>query len=264
VRSFLRWAGSKRLLVNELAVYWPADATRYVEPFAGSACLFFYVEPARALISDLNRELISMYQALQRDTELVLESFRRLRRGKKAYYSVREINPKTLSGVEAAARFLYLNRYCFNGLFRTNQSGVFNVPYGPPKRPLVSFEERVRDAANILKQAEFRAVDFEVTLDEVQEGDFVYLDPPYVVKDSPVFLDYLATPFTRKDVARLDAAITRIDAVGAKFLLSYADSAEARKLARKWQRRRVTSRRNIAGFVGARKLAGELLVTNMV
>jgi len=264
VRSFLRWAGSKRLLVDDLAAYFPAEASRYVEPFAGSACLFFHLEPNHALITDLNKELISLYQALQRDTELVLEAFRRLRRGEKAYYAVRKMNPRTLSNVEAAGRFLYLNRYCFNGLFRTNQAGVFNVPYGPPRRPLVTFENRVRDAARILRRAEFRAVDFEVTVSEVREGDFVYLDPPYVVKETPVFLDYLATPFTRKDVARLDAALGRIDSVGAFFLLSYADSEEARKLARKWHRRRVTSRRNIAGFAGARKLAGELLVTNMV
>jgi DNA adenine methylase len=247
-----------------LAAYFPVDASRYIEPFAGSACLFFHLEPKRALITDLNKELISLYQALQRDTELVLEAFRRFRRGEKAYYEVRKCNPKTLSSVEAAARFLYLNRYCFNGLFRTNQAGVFNVPYGPPRRPLVTFEDRVRDAVRILKRAEFRAVDFEVTVDEVNRGDFIYLDPPYLVKEKPVFMDYLATPFTRKDVARLDAALTRIDSVGATFLLSYADSEEARKLARKWHRRKVTSRRNIAGFVGARKLAGELLVTNMV
>lgn len=263
MKSILRWAGSKRLLLHELAGYWPANATRYIEPFAGSACLFFHLEPPSALITDLNSELIATYRAIRRDPELVLEAFRRLPLGENAYYSIRKQNPCLLSPMEAAARFLYLNRYCFNGLFRTNSSGIFNVPYGPPRRPLTKFEDRVREAARLLKRAEFRAGDFEKTLDEVQRGDFVYLDPPYAVNETRVFSDYLAVSFSMKDLDRLDDTLDRIHAVGARFLLSYADSKEARKLARKWTVKHVNSRRNIAGFVGARRLAEELLVTNI-
>jgi DNA adenine methylase len=263
VQTFVRWAGSKRSLIGELASYWSKDAKRYVEPFAGSACLFFHLEPKAALISDLNGELISMYRELQRDVELVLECFRRLRRGEKAYYAIRRKDPNAMSKPEAAARFLYLNRYCFNGLFRTNQAGTFNVPYGPPKRPLKWFEDRVREAARQIKHVEFRVSDFGPILSDVRKGDFVYLDPPYVVDERRIFSEYLPGSFAKEDLDRLAEGLVTIDDAGASFLLSYADSREARLLAKKWSKRTVSTRRNIAGFVGARKVAGELLVTNV-
>ena len=264
VRSFLRWAGSKRRLGDELAAYWPASVSRYVEPFGGSACLFFHLEPARALISDLNAELIAMYQALQLDTELVLESFRRLRRGKKAYYAVRKCDPMSLCSVEAAARFLYLNRYCFNGLFRTNQRGTFNVPYGPPKKTLKAFEDRVRAAATLLRNAELRSCDFGDVLRDVRRGDFVYLDPPYAVSERrKIFSDYLPDSFSAKDIARLSDGLDHIDRSGASFLLSYSNSPEVSDFKQRWTVRTISSRRNIAGFVGARKITSEILITNM-
>jgi len=263
VQTFVRWAGSKRSLIKELGQYWIEDSKRYIEPFAGSACLFFHLEPKAALISDLNAELISMYRELQRDAELVLECFRRLRKGEKAYYAIRREDPRLLSRPEAAARFLYLNRYCFNGLFRTNQTGTFNVPYGPPKRPLKTFEDRVREAAGLIKHVEFRVSDFEAVLKDVQKGDFVYLDPPYVVDERRIFSEYLPGSFSKHDLDRLSEALKAIEHAGASFLLSYADSPEARRLAQNWSKQPVSTRRNIAGFVGARKVAGELLVTNI-
>jgi len=264
VQSFVRWAGSKRLLINELAKYWPSDECRYIEPFAGSACLFFHLEPRSAVIADLNSELISMYRELQRDVELVLECFRRLRRGERSYYSIRGQDPDRLAPTEAAARFLYLNRYCFNGLFRTNQKGTFNVPYGPPKKPLKYFEDRVRAGAVLMKNAELRAGDFETVSNCVAKGDFVYLDPPYAVRERRrIFSDYLPHSFSEKDIARLGGVLDHIDAAGALFLLSYSDSPEIANLKDRWRVRRITSRRNIAGFVGARRLASEVLITNL-
>src|ERR1051326_1076236 len=266
MQSFLRWAGSKRLLLNELANYWPGRDAAYFEPFAGSACLFFHLEPHRAVISDLNTELIGTYQQMQRDVERVIECFRRLVKGERAYYSIRKQNPRQLQPAEAAARFIYLNRYCFNGLFRTNLDGNFNVPYGPPKRPLgvVEFEQRLRNAARLLKRARCVAADFESIIDRVGPGDFVYLDPPYAVTHARVFAEYLPTSFAPSDLPRLSNVLDRIDTAGAIFLLSYADSPEAPQLSKRWRGRRVASRRNISGFVGARRVASEMLVSNFV
>lgn len=259
----MRWAGSKRSLLRELASFWPEKPGRYIEPFAGSACLFFHLEPEAAILSDLNAELMNTYIQLRHDCELVLQSFRRLPKGEREYYRIRSQNPKLLSPVAAAARFLYLNRYCFNGLFRTNQSGVFNVPYGPPRVPLRGFEERVRNAGALLLRAEFHNSDFEETLAHVRERDFVYLDPPYAVDERRVFTEYLANSFARRDILRLAESLKRLDATGAFFVLSYDDSSDIASLANQWPTVRVSSRRNIAGFVGARKVACEVLITNI-
>src|SRR5882762_1649630 len=129
MKSLLRWAGSKRQIVTALAKYWPGRTSRYIEPFAGSACLFFYLEPAAAILGDLNGELIRTLRAVQRYPVKISDSLKRLPKGKIAYYKLRAVDPKSLGEIEAAARFLYLNGRCFNGLYRTNSAGMFNVPY---------------------------------------------------------------------------------------------------------------------------------------
>ena len=175
MKSFLRWAGSKRLLVNHLRVYWPGGDTRYVEPFCGSACLFFDVQPSRAVLGDLNEELICALRAVQGAPHVLLESYRRLRAGKDSYYKLRRTTPLSLADADRAARFLFLNRTCFNGIYRTNLKGEFNVPYGPPKSGRTIDESVVISASHALTGAIMVHGDFEKTLDHVQSGDFVYL-----------------------------------------------------------------------------------------
>jgi len=262
MKSIIRWAGSKRQVLAKLRPYWPDASTRYIEPFAGSACSFFALQPKSAILGDLNKELIQTYMALRRDASLVLECFKRFPRSKEEYYKVRALSPSTLSSAEVAARFLYLNRYCFNGLYRTNLEGGFNVPYGPPKKDLLNFEQDVVAAAAILKSATLLTADFEETLRYVRKGDFVYLDPPYMVQRRRVFREYLPRPFCASDLARLSGCLERLDAVGATFLISYADSPEARELLKPWGYRRMCVRRNIAGFVNARRRAVELVGSN--
>src|SRR5262245_30218265 len=130
MKSPIRWAGSKTQLLPSLRKFWGSEYQRYIEPFAGSASLFFDIKPANALLGDLNWELISALQALKRDAELVLQCLLRLPRGRRSYYRIRKQDPAILSPAERSARFFYLNRFCFNGLYRTNLKGQFNVPYG--------------------------------------------------------------------------------------------------------------------------------------
>jgi DNA adenine methylase len=262
MKSPIRWAGSKRLLLPHLKALWRNEFKRYVEPFCGSACLFFSIEPKTAILGDLNDELIEMYLALKQDPYLVLECTRRLRRGERSYYAIRSQNPRFLSRPEKAARFLYLNRYCFNGIYRTNASGTFNVPYGPPRSKLGLDEETIVAASARLKSATLISGDFNQTLSEVEKGDFVYLDPPYAISKRRVFAEYHPSSFVVSDLQRLSTALHDMDKSGIFFAVSYGDSPEARTLLKSWSPKRVWTRRHIAGFADARRGAYELLATN--
>src|SRR2546426_5496363 len=125
VEPFLRWAGSKRKLLPRLATYWGAGHERYLEPFMGSASLFFSLRPKRAILSDLNAELVETFLCVKNDPDAVYSSLVAIRRGKRSYNSIRRIDPESLGVVQRVARFIFLNRFCFNGLFRTNALGRF-------------------------------------------------------------------------------------------------------------------------------------------
>jgi DNA adenine methylase len=260
MKSPIRWAGSKKQSVHLLKKYWTGG--RYIEPFAGSACLFFELEPPEAILGDLNWELTRTMAALKSNVEGVLAILRTLRTGETAYYAIRQIDPATLDEYSLAARFLYLNRYCFNGLYRTNLRGQFNVPYGPPKSGLGIDEAVVRAAARLLHRATVLQGDFEATLSRAEEGDFVYLDPPYVVSSRRVFREYLPGSFCANDLIRLRELLSELQRKGVTFLITYADSPEARRLLRLWRPRRIRTRRNIAGFASYRRVSYELLATN--
>jgi DNA adenine methylase len=179
------------------------------------------------------------------------------------YYTLREGDPASLSDVEIAARFLFLNKLCFNGIYRTNASGCFNVPYAKPKRRRVVFDfDTLSKTAILLKNASLFHGDFEAVLADTRAGDFVYLDPPYAVAKRRVFSQYQAQSFSERDLDRLRSWLVELDRRGVHFVLSYADSAEGRKLASAWNHRRVRTRRNVAGFAGDRRLAFEVMASN--
>ena len=262
MKSFIRWAGSKRQLVQKLAAFFTPAHNKYIEPFAGSSCLFFYLEPSNAILGDINGELISTMRAIQKTPREVLRVLRGFPTGEKAYYAIRSRNPATLSPSVLAARFLYLNHYCFNGLYRTNAKGWFNVPYGPPKNGSGMNEELIVRASTLLKRTTLVHGDFENVTARAQRGDFVYLDPPYVVSSRRVFAEYGSRTFSSSDLARLRMALHRLDNSGVTFIITYGDSPEARKLLLPWRPHRIRTRRNIAGFAGHRRFSYELLATN--
>jgi len=202
-------------------------------------------------------------RAVKRDVGRVVECLRRLPKGKNAYYRVRKNDPALLSHNERAARFIYLNRYCFNGLYRTNAAGLFNVPYGDHKGNLKIDESTIIEAATLLSNAQLVCGDFEETLALAQKGDFVYLDPPYVTEKRRVFSEYTPGSFTVADLRRLAASLKRLDRRRVTFIITYAYSAESRELLGEWNTRRVKARRHIAGFAGARRGAYELIATNL-
>lgn len=260
---FLRWAGSKRPIVSTLLKYYPGSPARYVEPFAGSACLFFALEPKDAVLGDLNLDLIATLRQLQRNADGVIHHLAAMPVGSDAYYRVRDATYHEQDASKRAARFIYLNHYCFNGLYRTNRDGRFNVPYGPPKSGLPLAEDLLQAASMVLRRAALVHADFEDTLDFARRGDFVYLDPPYATASRRVFAEYHPSAFSGKDLARLKTALHRLDSRGIRFVATYADSPEGRELFRPWRRTRIWTRRNIAGFEGHRRGTYEILATNI-
>lgn len=262
MEPIIRWAGSKRQIIPRIANMYRGGASRYIEPFAGSACIFFHLEPPAAVLGDLNSELINTFRSLRKDVNTVLGYVRKYPISEKFYYNLRQVDPKTLSSTEAAARFLYLNKYCFNGLYRTNLQGKFNVPWGARDRVQKFDEAHIIQASKILKKAKLINGDFEETLGEVKRNDFVYLDPPYVVDSRRVFSSYLPDSFSELDINRLADNLSKIDRKGARFILSYATSAEANRLTEEWFCKKILVRRNIAGFASNRRKAFEVLVSN--
>lgn len=262
-RPFLRWAGSKRQVLGRLVDFWSPKYARYVEPFAGSSSLFFKIQPAKGLLADKNSALIETYEVLRRSPRRVHNEVMKLPNNSSTYYQIRSKNPRSLSALRRAIRFIYLNRYCFNGIYRTNRQGHFNVPYGKNNASAFPTIDEFEACASLLKRVDLRAWDFGTTLRCVRENDFIYLDPPYAVNSRRVFREYGAQCFGQNDLVRLAEHLTRIDKKGAAFVLSYADCRFAREVLSVWELRRIAVRRNVAGFASARRKAYELVVTNI-
>ncbi|MBI4445695.1 MAG: Dam family site-specific DNA-(adenine-N6)-methyltransferase [Acidobacteria bacterium] len=258
---FLRWAGGKRQLLPVLARYWNEKYKRYIEPFAGSACLFFHLAPAKAILGDLNTELIGTLRELKMNPQGISARLRQLRKGREHYLTMRAIAPASIPAPERAARFIYLNRFCFNGLYRTNGTGRFNVPYGGEKSGSLPATERLLACSLLLKNATLIAGDFEKVLERVKPGDFVYMDPPFSVKARRVFNEYDKSLFSFDDVVRLRGWMEGLAVRNISFLVSYAESDEADFLKGDFHTEVVAVRRNIAGFSDKRKHSRELLIS---
>jgi DNA adenine methylase len=220
--------------------------------------------PKRAILGDANAELIHLYEQVKLDAVGLHQRLVRIPRDAETYYRWRAKDPEKLDSQSRAVRFLFLNRNCFNGIFRTNVAGKFNVPFGAKAgRPIGQLDRTdFLRSAEQLSCAELVSGDFSATLRLVRPGDFVYLDPPFAVSTRRLFTQYGKHVFQTSDVERLAAELTRLHKLGVDFLVSYADCAEARRLASAWNARRLLVRRNISGFSAARRDASEWLITN--
>ena len=262
MNSFLKWAGSKRKSIPRLLSDIPSHFDRYVEPFAGSACLFFELQPAAALLADINKQLIDTYEQLRQWPEEVITELSSLQCDEADYYRIRAADQTTMSGPARAARFIYLNRFCFNGLYRTNRSGRFNVPFGGQRGGRLPPPQTLRDCAAALRHVTLSATSFEETLAEVKSGDFVYLDPPYSIRSRRVFNGYAGAAFGTEQLTLLRSHLQRLDSMGVSFLVSYGQSAEAAALGAGFRSRQIVVQRQIAGFATNRRKARELIITN--
>ncbi len=260
---FLRWAGSKRRLLPTLKNFWTTKHKRYLEPFAGSACLFFSIKPPRAILGDLNPELIATYiEVKYRISELLKEIERLGPANKDEYKRLRAVDTATLTRTARAARFIYLNRFCFNGIYRTNLQGKFNVPYSGCGCGELPPDELFRKCSRRLQKARLMNTDFEKVLDQAVEGDLVYIDPPYAVRARRVFREYDPSTFTYQDITRLRSWMERLNRSRINFVVSYAESDEADVLKKDFSYEILAVRRNIAGFASHRSWTNELLISN--
>jgi DNA adenine methylase len=234
-----------------------------VEPFAGSASLFFNIAPSAALLSDINVDLIATYSQIKTNLPAVLRSLYKIKKGPENYMRMRAMDPSKLSPAMRAARFIFLNRYCFNGLYRTNRAGKFNVPYGGDRSGDLPTKLHLKACSSCLKTARLVSCGFSTTLEAVVSGDFVYMDPPYSVKAQRVFNEYDASAFSEKQLKLVKQWMRKLDRKGIPFLVSYANSDEGDFLSKGYHTQVVSVKRNIAGFAANRRRSDELLISNV-
>jgi DNA adenine methylase len=228
-QPLLKWPGGKRRLVDSILPFIPTSFNRYFEPFLGGAALFFALRPTTAHLSDKNTELIQTYMDIRDRPDEVISALRRLKNSEKDYYNIRSSKPTT--DPARAARMIYLITLSFNGIYRVNLRGNFNVPYGHKTHVVPCDEERLRSASTLLKNATLHDTDFEKAVSSATSGDLVYLDPPYTVAHSNNgFVKYNAKIFSWEDQIRLAKVAKRLVGSGCTVLVSNADHLSIRNL----------------------------------
>lgn len=230
MKPFLKWAGGKRWLFNDDFIAALPDFSRYIEPFVGGGAGFFALEPENAIISDVNVDLITLYRVIRDNAEeftAALEVHQQ-KHNKEYYYHIRALEPECK--IERAARFLYLNRTCWNGLYRLNKLGQFNVPIGSKTQVLLDTDDFAR-VAKLLSGAEIKHSDFEAIIDLSGAGDLVFIDPPYTVAhNANGFVKYNEKIFTWQDQIRLRDVARRAVSRGATIILTNADHHSVHEL----------------------------------
>jgi DNA adenine methylase len=263
---FLRWAGGKRQIVRELISLLPDDIENrsYWEPFLGAGALFFALKPQIAVLSDANEHLIKCYEFVRENCATVARYLRQHadRNSKAYYYRVRKKYNKSPFSAAQAARFIYLNKTCFNGIFRVNRRGQFNVPYGWKEPPAIPKASALRNVANALRGVVLRTASFETVLAGVSRGDFVFLDPPYPpLNGTAYFTHYTTGRFNGVDHEWLASWVRKLDATGCLFMMTNADTAKIRRLYRGFRFTRLPVTRFIT-CKAKREIIRELIVTN--
>jgi DNA adenine methylase len=269
VGPFLKWVGGKGKLRHALGAMLPpgVELMRHVEPFVGGGALFFARAPERALLCDINADLIGTYEAVRDEPQSVITHLRRLAKthGEEGYYAQRErYNQRAhKSRAERAAQFIYLNKTCFNGLYRVNRKGDFNVPMGRYTNPNIADAETILAASARLSSAVLRCTPFETLLSEVRPGDFVYLDPPYEpVSRTANFTSYAQDGFSQQKQTQLRDVYRELDRRGAKLMLSNSDVPFIRDLYRGFQIDVVMAPRAVSCDAKARGPVAEVVVRN--
>jgi DNA adenine methylase len=259
----LKWAGGKTQILSEILELLPESIGTYFEPFAGGAAVFFALAAQgrfkRAVLADRNPDLLAVYRALQTDPEGVVGELEGMHHSEDEYYRVRALAPRSL--VKRAARVIYLNKTGYNGLYRVNRSGQFNVPFGRHKNPNFCDADNLRAAGEALAQVEIVEADFEEVCRRARRGDAVYLDPPYVpLSRTANFTAYARHPFGSTEHERLARVFADFERRGVHAVLSNSDTPQTRGLYRGFRAKKVKVARNINSRSTARGPVDELLV----
>ena len=269
MKPFLKWAGGKRQLLPEINKYIPKSFNTYYEVFVGAGAVFLDLEKEHCVINDKNEELINCYNVIKNNVEELIKELKTYHNSKEFFLHIRGLDRdkkyNELGPIKKAARFIYLNRTCFNGLYRVNKKGYFNVPFGDYKNPKIVDEENLRAIHNYLvgKNIEITNVDFVDCLKNVKEGDFVYLDPPYdPLNTTSDFTAYGKDGFSKEDQKRLKEALDDLNKKNIKWLLSNSSTDFIKELYKDYTIIEVDARRNINSDATKRGAIKEVLVKN--
>lgn len=270
VAPVLKWVGGKRQLLPEIRKRLPREFSTYYEPFLGGGAVLFFLQPNQAVVNDINHELINVYCVIRDNVEELIDHLRVHRNEAAYFYMIRGLDRKRavysqISDIERASRILYLNKTCYNGLFRVNQQGEFNAPFGRYHNPNIVNETGLRAVSQYLNQARitFRSGDFEAALEGVGAGDFVYFDPPYdPMTESANFTGYDKGGFGRGEQIRLKKLCDSLDSQGVKFLLSNSATDFVLDLYSHYNIRVVQAKRAVNSKGHKRGHVNEVLVSN--
>jgi DNA adenine methylase len=234
-QPFVKWAGGKSQILSQIMAAIPKKFGRYYEPFIGGGALFLSLRPDEATISDANFELINAYHVIKDDTDSLLTELRILQKqriSRTFYNKYRGLDPESLTPPKRAARFILLNKTCFNGLYRVNRRGVFNVPFGKYTRmPRLYDENNLVAIHNLLEKVDVMCSSYEIPLQRARRGDFVYLDPPYSPEpEATGFTSYTKESFSASDQKRLASKFKELDRRGCLLILSNSNTSIVREL----------------------------------
>jgi DNA adenine methylase len=260
-KPFLRWAGGKRWLLRSIRKLPVASPGKYLEPFVGSGVMYFALDPPRAILSDINQDLITTYETVRDHVEELIDELAAMRNTMRAYLRIRDTDPS--DPVARAARLIYLNKTAWNGLYRVNRRDKFNVPYGHYKNRRIVDADGLRSAAERLSGVRLLCSDFETVLLKASRGDLIYADPPYVTNGSSSgFNLYSVGRFSWEGQTRLARVLSRVNRSGTRFILSNRDDPAIRELYRDFSIMTLARQSVIAGDPMHRQQVTELLISN--
>ncbi len=264
VKPFVKWAGGKRKLVKKFSHLVPNSYETYFEPFVGGGAVFFYLNPKKATLNDLNDELINVYRVIKNKPDDLMKELDKLQpnvNSKDFYYELRSTEVKNRA--KKAARTIYLNKTGFNGMYRVNSKGKFNIPFGDMKNVKLYSEENILSCSEYLQRADLISGDYSKLIEKIGCEDFVYLDPPYVpISDTAHFTSYTKDKFGVKEQEKLAEFCKKIDEKGGYFLLSNSDTAFCRDLYSNYNITTIKASRSIAAKGASRKAVSEVIVSN--
>lgn len=266
-QPFLKWVGGKRQLLDSLLSKVPTHYNRYYEPFLGGGAFFFALMPPEAYLSDLNAQLIETYIAVRDQTDSLISNLQKHRYEKNYFYQVRKLDREEgfqkLSSTERAARFIYLNRTCFNGLYRVNKDGFFNVPFGRYTNPKIVNAPLLSSCACALRHADLSVRPYQEITGSVQSGDFVYLDPPYApLTETSNFTGYQENGFSAKDQEALHDFCRKLDEKGVFWMQSNSSAPLITDLYREFRIESVSANRSVNSQATGRGPVQELIIRN--
>lgn len=270
VVPFVKWVGGKRQILPEIEKLLPQKITSYYEPFVGGGALLFHIQPKKAVINDLNSELVNLYKVIKEQPEALIEKLTTHRNEPEYFYHVRGLDRNKeqfslLSNIERASRILFLNKTCFNGLFRVNNAGEFNAPFGRYKKPNIVNDVTIRAVSTYLNQANVCILqgDFELAVQNIARDAFVYFDPPYdPVSESSSFTGYTQGGFNRQEQIRLKKLCDILHEKKVRFLLSNSCTDFITDLYKGYQINEIKANRTINADAEKRGMVSEVLIRN--